>query len=91
MKEVKLFTEEEKEKLKERIKDFENVESYQMMKIRFMSELNRIDKAIVFAKGEQVEELKECAEKHIKQLENYRKDLIDCLGFIFGYKDEQYC
>lgn len=91
MKKVKLFTEEEKEKLKLRIKDYENLSFYQTMKAKFFAEIDCINKTIHAMSCEQVEEFQKIAQKRIAQLENYKKDLVENLGFVFGYNGEWIC
>lgn len=83
MEELKLFTKEEKEKLKEKIKDFKKLDSYQIMKMKFYNELARLNKLIECSKNEKLEVFKDVAKKHIEQLENYKRDLIESVGFVF--------
>ena len=87
MEEIKLFTKEEKEKLKKRIKDFEKLNSYQLMKLKFYSEIKEIDEFIKLTECEQIQEFKSIAENRNNELREYKKDLIECLGFIFDWKE----
>ena len=84
---IKMFTKEEKENLKKRVKDFEKYDSYQMMKMMFYSEIKKINRLLSINRFDQIEEFKDVAKKHREQLENYKNDLIESLGFVFGYEE----
>lgn len=81
VKNLELYTKEEKEELKKVADELSKTDLYLMMRLRYHAEIKKIDMSIEFAKRNN------SPIKLVNRLEVLKQDLINSFGYLFQYEN----